>query len=295
MTDPRPLWINKSRMRRAFEGSAGGYDDVAVLQQEVARRMLERLELMHIEPARLADIGCGTGQVTRALLQRYRGGRVIALDIALAMARKASATGSWLRRPLVVCGDAESLPLTESSLDVICSNLMLHWCNDLNGVLRELRRALAPGGLLLMTTLGPDTLKELRASWATADGKVHVNGFADMHDVGDALLRAGFADPVIDMEMIRLTYPDARQLMRELKLLGAHNNTHGRPRGLTGKGSFGRVLQAYEKFRTAEGVLPASFEVIYAHAWANEQQRSASRTARHEVRVPLSHVRRILR
>jgi malonyl-CoA O-methyltransferase len=276
MIEPQALQVDKHRVRYAFEKSAACYDSVAVLQQEVARRMLERLELIRIKPATLADIGCGTGQIARALLQRYRGARVIALDIALSMARMADAVGSWLRKPLAVCGDAESLPLANMSLDMICSNLMLHWCNDLNCVLYELHRALAPGGLLLMTTLGPDTLKELRTSWAEVDSYVHVNGFADMHDVGDALLRAGFANPVIDLEMIRLTYPDARQLMRELKLLGAHNSTHGRARGLTSKDRLQRVLQAYERFRTPEGVLPASFEVIYAHAWAAAQRQSTS-------------------
>ncbi len=294
MIDPQALRMDKRRVRRAFEKSAACYDTVAVLQQEVARRMLERLELIRIEPVLLADVGCGTGQVARALLRRYRGGHVVALDIALSMARKASAAGSWLRKPLAVCGDAESLPLADASFDMICSNLMLHWCNDLNRVLCELRRALAPGGLLLMTTLGPNTLQELRASWDGVDSYVHVNGFADMHDVGDALLRAGFADPVVDMEMIRLTYPDARQLMRELKLLGAHNSTHGRARGLTSRGRLQRVLQAYERFRTAEGVLPATFEVIYAHAWAGQRQLT-NQTGCHEVRVPLASVRRVFR
>jgi len=294
MIEPQSLRVDKRRVRRAFEQSAASYDDVAALQQEVARRMLERLDLIRIQPATILDLGSGTGQVTRALLRRYRGSRVIALDLALAMVYKARAAKRWSRRPLAVCGDAESLPLADACVDMICSSLTLHWCNDLDGVLHELRRVLAPGGLLLLTTLGPDTLRELRASWAKADSEVHVSSFIDMHDIGDALVRAGFADPVVDMEMMFLTYPDLRQLMRELKLLGAHNSTYGRPRGLTGKERLHQVLRAYENFRTPEGVLPASFEIIYGHTWKAQEAQSTrvAETTGSEVRIPLARLLR---
>jgi malonyl-CoA O-methyltransferase len=227
--------------------------------------MLERFTLIRTVPAIILDVGSGTGQMTRALMRRYRGSQVIAVDLAIAMLRKVSAAGRS-RKSIVVCGDAESLPLANASVDMICSNLMLHWCNDLDGLLCELRRVLAPDGVLLVSTLGPDTLKELRASWAETDRHIHVNGFVDVNDFREAMTRAGFADPIIDRELIRLTYSDLGQLMRELKLLGAHNSTYGRPRGLTGKGRLHRVRQAYEKFRTAGGVLPASFEVVYGRA-----------------------------
>jgi malonyl-CoA O-methyltransferase len=274
MIESQAFQVEKRRVRLAFEKSAASYDAVAVLQQEVGRRMLERLELIRARPTTILDVGSGTGQVTRALMRRYRGSRVIALDLAVAMLRKASATGRWSRRPLPVCGDAESLPFADASVNMICSNLMLHWCNDLDQVLCELRRVLAPGGLLLVTSLGPDTLKELRASWAQGDGHIHVNQFIDMRDIGDAMVRAGFADPVMDRETICLKYRNVWQLMRELKLLGAHNSTYGRPRGLTGKRRLQRVQEAYEKFRTTEGVLPASFEVIYGFAWAGQVRQS---------------------
>ncbi len=294
MNEPQPSQIDKRQVRLAFERSAASYDTVAVFQREVAKRMLERLELIRIKPETVLDVGCGTGQVARALLRRYRRSRVVALDVALAMVRKAAAGSRWSRKPLPVCGDAESLPLADESINLVFSNLALHWCNDLERVLHELRRVLAPNGLLLMTTLGLDTLKELRASWAQADHHVHVNRFFDMHEIGDAVLRAGFADPVIDMEMMCLTYADVAQLMRELKLLGAHNSTHGRPRGLTGKGRLHRLRQAYERFRTVDGVLPASFEVIHGLAWAGpgRQPRRNIASARREASIPIGSIQR---
>jgi malonyl-CoA O-methyltransferase len=297
MIEPQAFQLDKRRVRRAFEKAAPSYDGVAVLQREVGGRMLERLGLIRLEPATILDVGSGTGQMTRALLRRYRGSRVIALDVALTMLRMATGRGIWLRRPQPVCADAECLPLADASVEMICSNLALHWCNDLDRVLGELHRVLASGGVMLMTTLGPDTLRELRASWAESDRHVHVNGFIDMHDIGDAMVRAGFSDPVLDMEMMRLTYPDMSKLMHELKLLGAHNSTYGRLRGLTGKGRLQRAQQAYERFRTAEGVLPASFEVIYGHAWAEPNRQSTAGTAitRREVSVPLIRNRRTSR
>lgn len=294
MIEMQSFHVDKRRVRRAFERSAADYDKVAVLQREVAARMLERLDFVRVNPARILDLGCGTGQATHALVGRYRRGRVIALDVAFEMLGRTRAAAGWWRKPLLVGGDAESLPLANASIDLICSSLTLHWCNDLDRTLRELRRVLTPGGLLLMTMLGPDTLKELRASWAASDDHDHVNGFIDMHDVGDAMMRAGFADPVLDAEVLRLTYSDALVLMRDLKRLGAHNSTYGRPRGLTGKDRLRRVVQAYEKFRTANGALPASYEVIYGLAWAGCKQQSAHdlQPRLHEVYVSLQKVRR---
>jgi malonyl-CoA O-methyltransferase len=294
MIEKQSFHVDKRRVRRAFERSATEYDNVAVLQREVGARMLERLDLVRIKPAQILDVGCGTGQITCDLMRRYRNGRVIALDVAFAMLRRTRDAAGWWRKPLLLGGDAESLPLADASVDLICSSLTLHWCNDLDQTLRELRRVLAPGGLLLVTMLGPGTLKELRASWAAADDRDHVNGFIDMHDIGDAMMRAGFVDPVVDAEVLRLTYPGALALMRDLKRLGAHNSTYGRPRGLTGKDRLRRVYDAYEKFRTADGLLPASYEVIYGLAWAGFERRfvRGAQLEPREVYVPLPKVRR---
>jgi len=266
VTDQLP---EKGAARRSFERAASRYDDAAVLQQEVANRLLQRLELVRIAPQRVLDLGCGTGQCIPGLMSRYRAADLVALDIALPMLSHARRRGRWLRRPRCVCADAERLPFADNSFDLVFSNLMLQWCTELDGVFSELQRVLRPGGLLLFTSFGPDTLHELRDSWAQVDGYTHVNAFQDMHDVGDALLRTGFSAPVMDVERLTVTYPDVWRLMRELKQIGAHNVTGGRSRGLTGTGRMQRLVQAYERFRR-DGVLPASYEIVNGHAWGTD-------------------------
>ena len=196
----------------------------------------------------------------------------------------------WLRRFTRVCAQAERLPLGDGSVDLILSNLMLQWCDELAAPLAEARRVLAPGGLFACSTLGPDTLHELRAAWAEVDDDSHVNRFLDLHDVGDALVRAGFAEPVLDVERGELTYADTTALMRDLKAIGAHNATRGRPRGLTGRARMEKMRIAYERFRR-NGRLPASFEVVYATAWGGGDRAIAS-VRDGEARVPADAIRR---
>jgi malonyl-CoA O-methyltransferase len=259
--------VDKRQLRLAFERAAPTYDQAAALQQEIGRRLVERLDLIRLQPARILDLGAGTGEFSRALMRRYRKSRLVALDLALNMLHRARRRGGWFHRPACVCADAERLPFAADSFDFIFSNLVLQWCRDLESGFRELRRVLAPGGLLMFTTFGPDTLKELRASWESVDRYTHVNSFIDMHDIGDTLLRTGWAEPVMDTERLTVTYREVRALMQDLKHLGAHNVTAGRLRGLTGRHRLQRVLQGYERYRR-DGCLPASYEVVYGHAWA---------------------------
>lgn len=279
--------IDKVSARRAFDRAAPGYDEAAVLQREIATRMLDRLDYVRLTPVTILDLGAGTGYAVNALQRRYRKARVIALDFSLGMLRIARGRGTLLRRPRCVCADAESLPLADLSVDLIVSNATLQWCNDLERTFRDLLRVLGPGGLLMFTTFGPDTLKELRESWAAADGYSHVSPFPDMHDVGDALVRAGFAEPVMDAERLTLTYRDVRSLMGDLKVLGTRNATRKRPRGLTGRARLRAVELAYETYRV-DGRLPASYEVVYGHAWAPSQRA----TPDGGVAIPLSALRR---
>jgi malonyl-CoA O-methyltransferase len=272
--------IDKAAVRRSFEHAASSYDAHAVLQHEVCRRMLERLDYIKLKPTAILDAGSGTGNALPGLMARYPGVPLIALDLAHTMLARARSRLRWwqtlpaMRPPLhLVCGDIERLPVKSESVTLVWSNLALQWMNDLPRTLAELHRVLAPGGLLMFSTFGPDTLKELRSAYEQTDGRTHVSRFIDMHDIGDMLVGARYADPVMDMEQVTLTYPDVRALMRELKAIGARNSTPGRPLALSAKSVLHTVERRYEVFRR-EGKLPATFEVIYGHAWKPQAQRS---------------------
>lgn len=265
MTDD--MQLDRRQVRRAFERAARHYDAAAVLQHEVRGRLLERLDLVGFTPEAILDAGAGTGTGAAQLLKRYRRARVVALDIATPMLREARRRKPWFRAMPLVCADAAALPLADESTDLIFSNLMLQWCDDLDRVFREFRRILRPRGLIIFSTFGPDTLREMRAAWRSVDGYSHVNRFIDMHDIGDALVRAELAEPVMDVEHLTLTYEDVFGLMRDLKSIGAHNVLRGRHHGLTGKSRMQAFAAAYEQFRQA-GKLPATYEVVYGTAWA---------------------------
>lgn len=289
MNEGEDYALDRRAVRRAFDAAGADYDRAAVLQAEVRRRLLERLDWMKIEPKVVLDLGCGTGHASRALHQRYPRAQVVAIDLAfgmLATARRQQ--GFWRKGFDRICADAYRLPLKTASVDLVFSNLMLQWCQPPDLVFAEMRRVLKPQGLLSFSSFGPDTLKELRAAWAAVDRYSHVNAFMDMHDVGDALVRSQLAEPVLDVEHFSLTYDEVLQLMRELKAIGARNATHGRPQGLTGRATLRAVTAAYEQFRSA-GKLPATYEVVYGHAWA-PLNTPAARAG--EVAIPLSRIGR---
>ena len=279
--------LDFAEVRRAFDHAAASYDAHAVLQREVCDRLLSRLDFMTLQPERVLDVGTGTGYGLAHLRQRYAAADLWALDIAPAMlhtARSRLPQPGWAQRALsrlspkrisqhnVLCADMDRLPLADSSMNLVWSSLALQWAHDLEATLKGMHRVLAPGGLLMFATFGPDTLKELRAAFAAVDDAPHVNRFIDLHDIGDMLVNAGFASPVMEMEMLTLTYADLKALMRDLKGIGAHNAAATRKRGLLGKSAWARLEQAYETHRMA-GRLPATFEVIYGHAWAGDKTR----------------------
>jgi len=206
------------------------------------------------------------------------------------MLAEAASRQTLLRRFRRVCANAAALPLREASVDLVLSNLVLHWCDDPDAVFAECRRVLRPGGLLTFTTLGPDTLAELRRAWAAADAHTHVHRFIDMHDLGDALVRAGLAEPVLDVERCTLTYGSVGDLARDLRAMGAANAAAGRPRGLTGRSSFERMAGAYEAYRR-DGRLPATCEVVYGQAWCPVGPRRTVADPG-EVTVPVNRIGR---
>ncbi len=264
--------IDKKQVRRAFSRAAQNYDAAAVLQREVCTRMLEKLDYIKLQPTRVLDVGSGTGWGTRQLGERYPKADITALDIAIGMLQQARGTSSWWKklfagkRESYLCADVEALPFAPDSVDIVWSNLALQWCNDLPATFVELQRVIKVDGLLMFSSFGVDTLHELRTAFHGVDGYNHLNRFADMHDIGDMLVAAGFSDPVMEMERLTLTYNDVRAVMQDLKSIGANNATMGRSTGLMGKVAWQRVTENYEKLRR-DGKLPATFEIIYGHAW----------------------------
>lgn len=281
--------IDKARARASFGRAADTYDAAAILQKQVREEMLSRLDLVKINPQVILDAGCGTGAASHALQKRFVKSQVVSLDFALPMLQKTRSS----RQPGMVsqlkslftgaeqsllCADIESLPLASASTGLVWSNLAIQWCNDLDAALQEFHRVLQPEGLLMFSTFGPDTLRELRT--ATSQGNTDGSGFTsvsrfiDMHDIGDALVRAGFSAPVLDVERFTLTYEDVKSVMRDLKSIGAHNATDGRARGLLGRGFLQKLASNYELFRI-DGKLPATFEVVYGHAWRGKDRPAA--------------------
>ena len=291
MSDEIGAYALESRwVRRSFDRAAPTFDAAAVLFTEVRENLLERLQLTKLEPRVVLDAGAGTGHGSRALKRRYPGALVVALDSSPQMLKAAGRQQSWLRKFERVCADAELLPLADGSVDLIVSNLMLPWCNP-EAALTEFRRVLAPRGLLSFSAFGPDTLRELRSAWGQVDSHSHVHQFIDMHDLGDALVRNRFAAPVLDVERFTLRYLDVRKVAADLKATGARNATAGRAKGLTSPRKFAAMQAAYEQFRQ-EGRLPATYEVVFAHAWvpAHEPRRSGDPAS-----VSLEEIKRELR
>jgi malonyl-CoA O-methyltransferase len=263
--------FDTAQVRRAFGRAAPDYSAVAALQREVQSRLLEQLDYVQATPTRVLDLGCGPGGASFAMRQRWPQVQMIGVDFALPMLQQAGRGFSWWprsrRRFDRVCADVTRLPLVDGCADVIFSSLCLQWVEDLPATLAGFRRLLRPDGLLLFSTFGSDTLTELRQAFAAVDDAPHVSGFPPVQHVGDSLLRAGFRDPVVDVDRFTLTYQEPRALMRELRAIGAGNAHEGRRRSLTGKARMQQVFDAYECFRV-EGRLPASYEVVYAQARA---------------------------
>jgi malonyl-CoA O-methyltransferase len=289
MSDSQAFNLDPGAVRKSFDKASAGYEALAVLQASVADELLGRLDPFELRPGVVLDLGAGTGRATAALKRKYRHALVIALDLAPGMLEAAKRHQRLFQRFRCVCADANRLPFADTSVDIVFSSLMLQWCN-LDWAFAEVRRVLKPEGLFAFSTFGPDTLMELRAAWAAVDEYHHVHPFMDMHDVGDALVRAGLMEPVLDVERVQLTYSDVMGLMRDLKGIGAHNLSPGRARGLTGTSRLHRMKAAYEAFRH-DGRLPATYEVVYGAAWGAAGRRGA-RSVDGEVRISPKDIRR---
>jgi malonyl-CoA O-methyltransferase len=281
-----PVFVDVRQVRRAADRAAAGYSAHAEIEREIGRRMLERLDYVTIEPAWIVDLGSGPDMATAALHERYRDAGILSVDLSERMLRAGEAERRGLRYLLPqfrslfggqrgsrkLCADAARLPVKSGIAQLAWSNLMLHWCNDPVAVIAETHRVLAVGGLAMFTTFGPDTLKELRNAFA--DGMTHTQRFIDMHDWGDMLVHAGFADPVMDMEVLTLEYESLDRLFGDLRAGGAGNAMQDRPRGLSGKASWRTARSRLDAARR-NGKLPVTLEVVYGHAWKAAPKKTA--------------------
>lgn len=263
-----PPRLDKKSIKNSFNRAAKSYDNAGILQEEVLNRLLQRLQYIRHRPATIVDVGCGTGKAIPDLLRRYPRARVCALDIAEAMLALAGPRFGMLRRKRLVAADLEQMPFAPQSFDLVFSSLALQWCNDLNAALAEFARVARPGALLMFSSFGPATLKELAVSWQALEPHPHVHRFIDMHDVGDAMLAAGFEQPVVDAETIRMEYGEFRGLLADLKDIGASNADVSRRRGLTTPAKLARLEESYRRHGFEDGKYVASYEVVYGHAWS---------------------------
>jgi malonyl-CoA O-methyltransferase len=266
--------IELARVRRLFACPAQ-IAGANFLRREIASRMHERLGLVKITPQRVLDAGCGAGADLALLQGDYPAAQIVGIDAAPEMAAAAKTPGakSLLSRLLpakagidVLAGDFAVLPFGPNSIDLVWSNLALHWHPQPDRVFAEWRRVLRVDGLLMFSNFGPDTLRELRAAFAEVDGEPHVLPFVDMHDFGDQLVEAGFSTPVMDMEVIKVTYDTVDALLADVRALGG-NPLATRRRGLLGRAGGARLRAALERGRGADGKLALTFEVIYGHAF----------------------------
>ena len=257
--------IDRRRVAQNFGRAAARYDQLSQLQREAREELLDRLTPLQLKPDRILDIGAGTGHGARELKRRFPRAEVVAIDLALPMLEQARRQQGWFRPFRRVVADAAALPLADASVDLIFSNLCVQWCPDLRQTFAEWGRVLRPGALALFSSFGLDSLHQLRQSWAAVDAHPHLIDFLHIQQIGDAALKAGLSNPVLDRDLLQRRTPDALTLMRELKQLGAGNAASERARGLTGKRALAKMQAAYEQLREPGG-LPVTWEIVYGQA-----------------------------
>lgn len=291
------MTFDQRHIRRAFSRSAAGYDAAAALQHEVEKRLMESLDYLTLrqgqdapDPGVVLDVGCGPAHAAAAMRKRWPKAQVVALDMALPMLREAKKQAGWWNPFQRVCADQRALPVRDGSVDVLFCNLSLQWVDDLPATFTGFRRVLKPGGLLVCSTFGPETLQELRDAFAQADDTPHVSPFPPIAQFGDAMMLAGFRDPVLDRDRFTLTYDDLPALMRELRAMGATNALQHRRHTLTGRARFAAAATAYEPLRREDGKLPSTWDVIYAHAWAPPPGAPIRGQGEDIAAVPLSRI-----
>jgi malonyl-CoA O-methyltransferase len=276
-----------NEISKVFNKQAGEYELAAKVQHEIGARLFERLQYLKIAPLRILDLGCGPGAFSRELSLLYPKAQIVGLDLAQSMLMQAKKKQSWRRKWALIAADMKTMPFATGTFDLVFANQVIHWGSPLNQVFRELNRVMKVNGCFMFTTLGPDTFHELKSAWQGANSHAHVNEFADMHDVGDALMAEYFLDPVMDMEVLSVHYETLPKLVRALKQQGVKNINPQRNQGLTGKNSWQQFEKNYTALQTDKGKYPLTYEVVYGHAWKGERRKTGVGS---ETLVPISQI-----
>ena len=271
-------------IRRRFDDVADRFHEADFVHGVTREGLLQRIQPMTIDAATVVDLGSATGTAIPLLQKRFRGARVVAVDVSAAMLHIVRRQRTLLSKRRAVQADARSLPFADASIDVVFSNLMLPWVDNLDAVFAEVARVLRKDGLFAFSSLGPDSLLEIREAWQAVDEGLHVNRFPDMHDVGDALVRAGLRDPVLDVDKLSVSYRDPGVLFRDLTAAGARNSLSGRQRGLMGRHRFRRFIDTL--FAPA-GDRSLTLELLYGHCWGSGVRRASGEVTVDAGKIPL--------
>lgn len=261
-------------VRRRFDHAADHFDDVDFIHRVTRDGLFARIQPMSVEAGVVVDLGSATGSAGRPLEKRFRGARVVAVDLSRKMLGKLRRKRAWLSKIAAVQSDARALPFADASVDVVFSNMLLPWIDDPAAAFSEIARVLRQDGLFAFATLGPDSLLELRDAWKAVDTGVHVKQFADMHDIGDALVRAGLRDPVLDVDHLSVNYSNSAALFRDITATGARNSLRQRARGLLGRQRLATMTDALFNAE-GNGGTTLSFELVYGHCWGGAARNAA--------------------
>ena len=258
--------LRSSDVRRRFDRAAEEFEEFDFVHSVTRNGLLARLEPMVVEAKTVVDLGCATGSACKPLAKRFRRAHIIALDLSAGMLQQVRRKQSWFTKYSLLHASATAIPLVDQSVDVVFANQLLPWIDTSATMFAEVARVLRENGLFLFATLGPDSLSGLRQAWRSTDTGVHVNRFPDMHDIGDAAIRAGLTDPVLDVDRLSVTYQDAGALFRDLTGCGARNSLAHRSHTLIGKSRFDTMTATLERHRK-NGTIELDLELIYGHCW----------------------------
>ncbi len=258
--------LDSRLIRRRFERAAASFDDAAFVHAVTREGLLARLQPLVVQASTVMDLGSATCSTSRALSKRFRRAHVVSVDLAHAMLRRGRKHRAWFSKSSFVQATAAALPFNAQSIDVVFANLLLPWIDDQTQVFAEIARVLRKGGVFAFATLGPDSLLEIRRAWSQVDDNAHVNHFSDMHDLGDGLVNAGLADPVLDVDRLSVSYDSTEKLFADLTAMGGRNALRERNRSLVGKQRFRNMSNELRKSGT-DGKITLDLELVFGHCW----------------------------